>query len=196
MNETLSPGKYYLGDPTFVLHDKITVGIWGELYNYSNGKFYIYGEECVFHSTHKGDDTFTDAKKRKYTVVSGVLSLISIHLIEDIQLCKNNGHIFEFTKKVKFIYDAGIFYITSDKKRIMIDTRNMEEYISDDEDRYEEHCEDDHEDAHESSEDKLTEGELSDNELSNNLSDKDSNEENNAFNSKDTSVFNFFKKNI
>jgi len=192
MNETLSPGKYYLGDPTFVLHDKITIGIWGELYNYSNGKFFIYGEECVFHSTHKGDDVFIDAKKRKYKVVSGVLALISVHLIEDIQTCKNNGHIFEFTKKVKFIYDAGIFYITSDKKRIMIDTRNLEEYDSEYEDHYENDSKNNDESINndESSENKLSEGELSDNELS----DKDSNEENDVFNVNDNSVFNFFKK--
>jgi hypothetical protein len=138
MNEILNPGKYYLGDPTLVLHDKIIIGIWENLYNYADGKFNIYGVDCVFHKTHKGDDIFSDSKNRKYVVTSGVLSLINVDLIENINLSKNNGHIFEFNKKVNFIYDGGLFYIKSGKKIITIDTRNMDEYNSD----YEEHIKD------------------------------------------------------
>jgi hypothetical protein len=121
MNEILLPGKYFLGDPTLVLHDKIIIGIWGSLYNYANGKFNIYGVDCALHTTHKGDDTYTDSKNRKYLILSGVLSLINIELIEDINLCKNKGHIFNFTENINFIYDAGMFYIKSGKKIIRID---------------------------------------------------------------------------
>lgn len=137
MNETLNPGKYYLGDPNLVLHDKIIFLIWGSTHNYSDGKFNVNGTECVMHTTHKGDDTFIDTKNRKYIVSSGVLSLVNVELIEDIDLAKKYGHIFNFEKKVNFIYDAGLFYIKSGKKFITIDTRDMDEYDSE----YEEHCE-------------------------------------------------------
>ena len=179
MNEILVPGKYYLGDPTTVLHDKIIIGIWGTLYNYSNGKFNINGTECVMHSTHKGDDVFHDTKNRKYNVISGVLSLINVELIEDITLCKDNGHIFDFDKKINFIYDAGMFFIKSGKKIITIDTRNMDEYNSD----FEDHCENE-------------EGEPISKTI-NNDSENDSDKESDNISCdeiENKEVFNFFKK--
>jgi hypothetical protein len=197
MNEILSPGKYYLGDPTLVLHDKIIIGIWGALYDYANGKYNINGVDCVMHTTHKGDDSYTDTKNRKYIVTSGVLSLINIELIEDINLCKNNGHIFEFNKKINFIYDAGMFFIKSGKKIITIDTRNMDEYNSD----YEEHCEND-EGEHisktinnDSENESYDEIQSIDNNLdSDNEENKDKTEENKDKTEENKSVFNFFKK--
>lgn len=137
MNETLMPGKYYLGDPSDVLPTKILIGIWGNLYNYKNGKFNIHGVDIVIHNTHNGDGKFTDTKNRTYNIETGILALINIELIEDINLCKKNGHIFNFEKEVNFVYDAGIFYVKSGKKYINIDTRNLEEYNSDFEDRCE-----------------------------------------------------------
>jgi len=198
MNEILLPGKYYLGDPTLVLPNKIYIGIWGELYDYANGNYDINGVQCVMHTTHKGDDTFIDNKNRKYVVTSGVLSLINVELIENINLCKNNGHVFEFVKKINFIYDAGIFYIKSGKKIITIDTRNMDEYNSD----YEEHCENEegepisktinHNSDNESCDEIKSIENNSDNEKNQdneNNSDNEKNEDN-----KDKHLFNFFKK--
>jgi hypothetical protein len=143
MNETLNPGKYYLGDPSHVLHDKFLIGIWGNLYNYKNGKHYINSYDFAVHNTHKGDGKFVDTKSRIYNVETGVLSLVPIDLIEDINLCKKHGHIFNFTDKIHFIYDDGVFYVKSGKKIITIDTfdheGNHSDYGSDD--PWEEHCE-------------------------------------------------------
>jgi hypothetical protein len=137
MNEILNPGKYFLGDPSNVLHNKILNGIWGDLYDYRNGKYNINSYDFVVHNTHKGDGDFLDTKNRIYKVSTGVLSLIAIELIEDITLCKNNGYIFTFVNKINFIYDAGIFFIKSGKKIITIDTQNKNDYDSD----LDEHCE-------------------------------------------------------
>jgi len=137
MNEFLRPGKYYLGDPSHVLPSSIYNGIWGNLYYFKNGKYDIYDTDFVVHNTHYGDNIYKDTKNRSYTVNTGVISLVDIKLIENINEIKNNGHIFNFTNKINFIYDAGLFYIKSSKKYICIDTRNMEEYNSD----FEDHCE-------------------------------------------------------
>jgi hypothetical protein len=137
MNEILLPGKYYLGDPSNVLPSRIYNGIWGNLYNFENGKYTIYDTDFVVHNTHYGDNIFKDTKNRSYTINSGMIGLVDVRLIEDITNVKNNGHIFTFHSKINFIYDAGLFYIKSDKKYISIDTRNDEEYNSD----FEEHCE-------------------------------------------------------
>lgn len=131
------PGKYYLGDPSEALPSKIYIGIWGNLYNFNNGKFNINSVDVAFHNTHNGDNIFKDTKNRSYNIKTGVIGLIHVDLIEDIKSCKKHGHIFNFEKKVNFIYDAGMFYIKSGKKYIHIDTRNLDDYNSDMED----HCE-------------------------------------------------------
>jgi hypothetical protein len=135
MNETLSKGKYFLGD-TSLLPTKILIGIWGDIHNFRNGKYNVHNYEFVAHNTHGGDGIFQDTKNRSYNISSGFMGLININLIENIDECKNTGHIFNFDKNINFIYDAGLFYIKSGKKYIQIDTRNLEFYDSDNE----EHC--------------------------------------------------------
>lgn len=137
MNEILKPGKYYLGDPSDVLPSKIFNGIWGNIHNFESGKFIINNLDFVVHNTHYGDGIFKDTKNRSYGIETGVIALVHIDLIDDINKCKKKGHLFDFKDKVNFIYDAGVFYIRSNKKYIKIDTRNLTEYNSD----YEEHCE-------------------------------------------------------
>jgi hypothetical protein len=131
MNEIVSSGKYYLGDPSLVLPDSVYHGIFGDLYNYANGKFNIFGYDFAIHNTHKGDGIFMDTRKREYQVECGALALINENLIENKELCKNKGHFFDFYKKVNFIYDSGFIHITCGKRYISIDTRNSEEYESD-----------------------------------------------------------------
>jgi hypothetical protein len=134
MNEILSAGKYFIGDPSLVLPSKIYIGIWGNQYDYTNGKYNIFGKDLCIHNTHYGDGTYNDTRNRKYYIESGLLGLVPIELIEDIELCKNIGYVYEFKKSINFLYDAGIFIIKSDKKYIKIDTQNSEEYNhSDDE---------------------------------------------------------------
>lgn len=136
MNEILRPGKYYLGDPFTVLHPKILKGIWGDVYDFANGKFVIDDHDFVVHNTHNGDGILKDTKNRSYNIENGMIALIHVDLIEE-NLKNKNGHLFEFKNKIHFVYDAGIFYIKSNKKYIQIDTRNLDEYDSD----FEEHCE-------------------------------------------------------
>ena len=124
MNESLNSGRYFLGDPSFVLSSKIYNGIWGDVHGYSNGKHCLNGYDFIAHTTCNGDGIFYDTKKRKYTVESGVISLVHTDLIEDIKLCNKHGYIFDFNHKIDFIYDAGCFYIKSNKNFIIIDTNN------------------------------------------------------------------------
>jgi hypothetical protein len=140
MNEELPAGRYYIGDPCNALKDEIYTRIWGAIYDYKEGKFTINDNDFLVHSTHGGDGTFYDHRKRKYIVKSGMISVISMELIdsseEKLKECKINGIIITFNTPFQFIYDAGIFYIQSDKKFIEINTRNEEEYLSECED----HC--------------------------------------------------------
>jgi hypothetical protein len=134
INETLNPGTYYIGDPTLVLPNEILIGIWGNLYNFNNGKFNINATDFCVHNTHNGDGVYYDTRNRKYIVDGGVLGIVNIELIKDINLC-NNGYIYKFNKKINFYYDVGIFIIKSDKKYIKIDTHNENECYSDEDER-------------------------------------------------------------
>jgi hypothetical protein len=146
MNETLCAGTYFLGDASFVLEDKIYNGIYGELYHYGNGLFNINNTDFVIHSIgtqfDSSDDIqekFFDTKGRLYKIASGMISLVSMELIENEkkELCKSCGHIFEFTEPINFIYSRGTFYIKSNKKAIIINTiLDPENYDSEND----EHC--------------------------------------------------------
>lgn len=136
MNETVKQGKYFIGDPISVLPEKYSIGIWGNEYNYLNGKFNINGFDMVIHTTHNGDGIYKDTRERSYKTDSGTIGLIHTDLLKS-DLNIKNGYVFDFTSSVNFIYDAGLIYIKSDKKFISIDTRNMEEYDSDYETHYE-----------------------------------------------------------
>ncbi len=131
MNEILKPGKYFLGDPTLVLPSKILNGIWENVYDFKMGKFNINDTHFCVQHTHYGDGVFKDTRDREYMVDGGVIGLVDIKLIEDINLCNGIGYIFDFEDKIHFYYDLGIFIIKSKKKYIKIDTFNDEEYNSD-----------------------------------------------------------------
>ena len=136
MNETVVSGKYFLGDPSFVLPNKIYKGIWGDLYHFRGGKHLLNGYEFTVYNTHYGNGKFSDTKNRSYEVESGFIGLVHMDLIENVELCRH-GFVFNFKETVNFVYDAGTFYIKSGKKIITIDTRNLEEYDSE----FEEHIE-------------------------------------------------------
>jgi len=131
MNEILKPGKYFLGDPVAVLPSKIVNGIWGDIYQFNVGKFYINDTHFCVHNTHYGDGVYYDTRNRKYCIDAGVIGLVDMSLIEDINLCNNIGYIYEFKEKIQFYYDVGIFIIKSGKKYIKINTRIDEECNSD-----------------------------------------------------------------
>ena len=135
MEEKTLSDTYYLGDPSFVINEDLYYDVYGKEYNFDNGKFDLTNKEdfIIVHNTHNGDGTFYDTKKRKYKVESGLIGLVPIKLINDLENAKKYGKIYNFPNDVKFIYDNGIFFIKSGNFIIEINTINEEEYISDDE---------------------------------------------------------------
>jgi hypothetical protein len=133
MNETILPGTYYLGDPSYALIDKYYTGIWGNEYNFMNGAFKINGYDFIVHTTLNGDGHYLDTKNRSYYINSGVIALIDMNIVEIPRNKLKVGHIFKFDKKVNFIYDMGYFFIKSGNKYIKIDTRKLDNDITSDE---------------------------------------------------------------
>lgn len=137
MNDTVKPGKYYLGDPIFALDETTYHEIYGDIYHYENGKFDLKNNDQYFivHKTHYGDGIFYDTKKRKYIIETGLIALIPISMIDEsmLDIAKKHGVLFSFNNFVRFLYHGGLFTIRSNKKIIEIDTRNEEEYNSQEE---------------------------------------------------------------
>lgn len=136
MQDSLKTGKYYLGDPCFALNEHYHYDIWQDMYKCDNGKIDLTEKEedfMIVHHTHYGDGIYYDSQKRKYNVESGTISLIPFEFINDLELAKKNGKIFEFPDEIIFIYDAGHFVIRSGNFVIKINTINEEMYNSDDE---------------------------------------------------------------
>ena len=134
MNETVKPGKYYLGDPSFVLNEETYYEIFGNIniHNFQSGKYDLLNNKIDFvvHKTHYGDGFYEDTKKRKYNITSGLIGLVHESMIDDISIAKKNGVIFHFLDVVNFIYNGGMFTIKSGKFIIEINTQNEEEYDS------------------------------------------------------------------
>lgn len=144
MDETLSPGKYFLGDPATILPNKIYHGIWGQQYGHQNGKYTIYDKDFVVHNTYSGDGTFFDTKNRSYVIESGMIGLLNYDLIEDKTLIKNNGHVYDFVGIIQFTYNSGIFCVRCNKKVILINTKMEGDFNSDEEEIESEHSKEEH----------------------------------------------------
>ena len=138
MNETAKPGKYYIGDPSFVLSEEIYHGIFGDVHKYEAGKYDLLNNknDFVVHKTHYGDGTYRDTKNRKYVVESGLIALVPVDLIEekDISIAKKKGVVLAFKDYIRFIYNGGLFTIKSAKNIIEINTINEDEYDSESDD--------------------------------------------------------------
>jgi len=137
MNEIVKYGEYFIGDPSFVLPTNIYTNYWGIINNFRNDNYVINDFNFVVHNTHGGDGKFKDSVNREYIVESGFIGMVNTQLIEDYGISKKKGHYFNFKKEANFVYDAGIFTIKSGREYIKIDTINLDEYYSD----QEEHCE-------------------------------------------------------
>ena len=137
MNETVKQGKYYLGDPVFALDEKTYHEIYGDIFQYEDGKFDLKNnDQCmIVHKTHYGDGIFYDTKKRKYIIETGLIALIPISMIDESMIikAKKHGVLFSFDNFVRFLYHGGLFTIRSNKKIIEIDTQNEDEYDSQEE---------------------------------------------------------------
>ena len=135
MEEKTLSDTYYLGDPSFVINEDLYYDVYGKEFNFDNGKFDLTNREdfIIVHSTHNGDGIFYDTKKRKYKVESGLIGLVPIKLVNNLENAKKYGKIYNFPNDVKFIYDNGIFFIKSGNFIIEINTINEDEYVSDEE---------------------------------------------------------------
>ena len=130
MDNELPAGKYWIGDPCYVLgrgkHED-----WIDVLNktnYFDGDVYtIRGSKLWGHGTAYGDGTYTDKEGREYGVDAGILSVIPWKLVEDKKKADTLGHVVTFDAPFECRYDSGILHMG----HISIDTEG-----SSDEEQY------------------------------------------------------------
>ena len=120
-------GKFYIGDPCYVLSDDIYFDIWEKKYNFEDGVIEVPDKGAfVVHGTAYGDGEYNDQYGNSYGVDSGTLAIIPIELVG-----KEDGLILgaEFVgTKGSLNYDVdGTFYFTVDDEKIIIETGEMVE---------------------------------------------------------------------
>ncbi len=110
----MKAGKYYIGDPCYVIDDNwegfLDVGQARK--SEENETFIFGGYECFFASTSDGDGTFKDNLGNEYDVDSGTIGIIPIELLQMTEeYIKENkcGNVVEFDEEFNVKSISGIF---------------------------------------------------------------------------------------
>ena len=122
MEETLVRGKYYLGDPSYVLDEDLYYEVLGDKHSFESGKYDLKNDDTymVLHNTHNGDGTFYDTKKRKYKVLNCSIYFLTRHFLHYQNLFllfrykDNYLNIFHLNirlNKLIYKYNSFIYYI-------------------------------------------------------------------------------------
>jgi len=156
-NVKLPPGTYYIGDLCYPLGNSwIYMEAWDAI-NYTTPAYFRSKSGCiVVDRTACGDGFYSDIDKRSYSVDAGVLSIVSIELIENhlkyltslhnrlyhklpnphtMAKLTDGGHVFTFQEEVTINFGQGLFRVWSGDTRVWINTdpSDFEDGYEDDE---------------------------------------------------------------
>jgi len=129
----MKPGKYWIGDLCYVMHDE-----WDEFCGQieSGGEYTLKdGRQYAWQNTAYGDGEYHDNFGNSYGVDAGLIGCILLSDIEanvtrnDISL----GHVYEFNQEFECTYDEGVIKFGNE---VSIDTIGYDEEYDEDEDEY------------------------------------------------------------
>ena len=149
-NIILPPGTYYIGDLCYPLgYSWIYKKAWDDT-AYETPVFFRSNRGCiVLDRTAFGDGSYSDNGNRSYSVDAGVISIVSIELIEHhlnhlvslhnhtyrniaqphtMRRLTNGGHVFTFKEEVTINFGHGLFRVWSGDEKVVIDTDPPEIY--------------------------------------------------------------------
>lgn len=143
---TLPPGKYYIGDPCYVidtdwdavldLHesptkDAISTGLRPR--DPEDKIFEFKGCKLWMHSTAYGDGSYMDQNGNEYGVDSGLLGAIPLELIDDAD-GEIEGRVVDAPNGLVVSYEDGTFYLGDTVIKTQDDPEYPDPYAGDDED--------------------------------------------------------------
>jgi hypothetical protein len=120
MKCTLPPGRYYIGDICYALKNDIYDNIWGDIYDYSEGKFEVENSVFAVAGTKYGDGGYKGSNGFVYDVDAGVIGMVHEKLMKNDHY--EGGTMHTFTEDVSFSCDDGLFLIESNDFYLQINT--------------------------------------------------------------------------
>jgi hypothetical protein len=120
MKCTLPPGRYYIGDICYALKNDIYDNIWGDKYDYSDGKFEVENSVFAVAATKYGDGGYKGSNGFIYDVDAGVIGMVHEKLMKKDHY--EGGTMHTFTEHVSFSCDDGLFLIESNDFYLQINT--------------------------------------------------------------------------
>ena len=123
---TAPPGRYYIGDLCYALHDDIYDRVFGgECYErglYSKGSSFFLVDGTAY-----GDGQYMGTDGYPYAVDAGIIGICSADLIDSKNTSICGGMIHSFDAPVNMTFNNGIFRFQSGSSTLIIDTRGTEE---------------------------------------------------------------------
>lgn len=108
MSVLFSKGKYYIGDPCYVISNKNWDKLIEETNHFANEEFKFKGKTCFAAGTAFGDGTYYDEEGREYCVDSGLIGVIPFEIL-DINTEGRGGQIVEFEEDFLASVENGTF---------------------------------------------------------------------------------------
>lgn len=135
---------FYIGDVCYVLDSKSYYEVWGEKYDYQDGKIPTDNNSFLVHGTAYGDGEYFDQYGHSYGVDAGVIGVVPEELIskEKLEEYKKYNHTIDTLgryvegKTAEMYYQDGEFEIIIDGKVFTIPTGFEEEYEEDEEEEW------------------------------------------------------------
>lgn len=123
---TSPSGKFWIGDPCYVLSDDIYYGIWDDKYNFEDGKIDVDDKlSFLVHGTAYGDGSYQGTNGAEYGVDSGTLAIIPMDLVAKLDGVQFGS--VEASNTAWLDYNNGTFDITLDNGSFSIITSEEEE---------------------------------------------------------------------
>lgn len=123
---TSPSGKFWIGDPCYVLSDDVYYGVWDDKYNFEDGKIDVDDKlSFLVHGTAYGDGSYQGTNGAEYGVDSGTLAVIPMDLVAKLDGVQFGS--VEASKTAWLDYNDGTFDITLDGKSFSIITGEDEE---------------------------------------------------------------------
>ena len=101
---------FYLGDPCYVLNDKIYYDFWEDQKDFADGVFKFKNLHFAVGATHD-DGYYEDDDENGYPVDSGTIALIPLELVGNKDRLEL-GNVFEIPGVGEFAYEDGVFEVT------------------------------------------------------------------------------------
>jgi len=140
MTGNMKMGKWFIGDPCYILADKYYDEIWGDKLKYEEGAYRFspssHMVDFIVGGTAYGDGCYRGSSGFKYGVDSGTLSVVHEALWDREKIARHKdfkewGRILNVTHGIAS-FQGGVFEVTTNEGKEVINTKDEE-----DEDDYE-----------------------------------------------------------